>query len=169
MEFLIRAAQIQDASGIARVHVDSWLETYKGIVPDSYLSTLSKAKKQEMWERIVSSNKAKQYTFVAEVNGQIVGFVNGGEAREKNHGYDGELCAIYLLKSHQGKKIGKTMFQRLLESLKKDSMKTMYLWVLRDIPTVSFYQGIGGKKATDRLDEIGGKPLLEDLYYWENI
>ena len=169
MEFLIREANVQDASGIARVHVDSWIETYTGIVPDSYLSTLSKAKRQEMWENIISSNTAKQYTFVAEVNGEIVGFVNGGEAREKEHGYKGELCAIYLLKSHQGKKIGKAMFQKLSESLKKESMKNMYLWVLRDNSTVNFYQGMGGVKGTERVDEIGDKELLEDLYYWENL
>lgn len=29
--------------------VDSWIETYTGIVPYSYLSTLSKANRQEIW------------------------------------------------------------------------------------------------------------------------
>jgi L-amino acid N-acyltransferase YncA len=169
MEFLIREANVQDASGIARVHVNSWIETYTGIVPDSYLSTLSKAKRQEMWESIISSNKSKQYTFVAEVNGEIIGFVNGGEAREKEHGFEGELCAIYLLQSHQGQKIGKAMFQKLTESIKNDSMKSMYLWVLRDNSTIKFYKGMGGTKGTEKVDEIGGKELLEDLYYWENI
>lgn len=169
MKFLIREAKVEDANGIARVHVDSWIETYTGIVPDSYLSTLSKEKRQEMWESIISSNKSKEYTFVAESNGEILGFVNGGEAREKEHGFEGELCAIYLLKRHQGKKIGKAMFQKLSDSLKSDSMKNMYLWVLRDNSTVNFYKGMGGVKGAEKVDEIGGKELLEDLYYWENL
>ena len=169
MDFIIREAKVKDASGIANVHVESWVETYTGIVPEEYLSSLSKAKRQEMWESFISSNKEKQYTFVAEVNGSIVGFVNGGEAREKEHGYDGELCAIYLLKEFQGKKIGKNMFNKLCEFLKKDSMKNMYLWVLRDNATIDFYEGMGGKKGAEKEDEIAGKKLMEDLYFWESL
>jgi L-amino acid N-acyltransferase YncA len=169
MNFIIREAKIEDASGIANVHVDSWIETYTGIVPDKYLSTLSKEKKQEMWESIISSNKPKQYTFVAEVNGAIVGFINGGEAKEKEHGFDGELRAIYLLQNHQGKKIGKAMFNKLSESLKNDSIKNMYLWVLRDNASVDFYKGMGGIKGNSKEDEIGCKILMEDLYYWKAL
>jgi hypothetical protein len=45
----------------------------------------------------------------------------------------------------------------------------MYLWVLRDNSTIKFYKGMGGTKGTEKVDKIGGKELLEDLYYWENI
>lgn len=38
---LTRKAALEDAPGIANVHVDSWRSTYKGIVPDTYLASLS--------------------------------------------------------------------------------------------------------------------------------
>lgn len=50
MNFLIREANFQDAQGIANVHVSSWIETYTGIVPESYLAELSKEERKEMWE-----------------------------------------------------------------------------------------------------------------------
>ena len=37
----IRKANIEDAMGIAKVHVDSWRTTYKGIVPEVFLENLS--------------------------------------------------------------------------------------------------------------------------------
>lgn len=33
----IRIATIEDAYAIAKVHVDSWKTTYKGIIPDHFL------------------------------------------------------------------------------------------------------------------------------------
>jgi hypothetical protein len=42
---LVRAAKEQDASAIAHVHVQSWLTTYSGIVPDDYLASLNEAER----------------------------------------------------------------------------------------------------------------------------
>lgn len=169
INFEIRKASYDDSNGIANVHVESWIETYVGIVPDSYLSTLSKPKRQAMWESIISDKQARKYTFVAIVDGEIVGFVNGGESREKHHGYEGELCAIYLLKKFQKMGIGKALFNKFVNSLKTDGIQDMYLWVLRDNLTVKFYQKMGGQKGVEKADEVGGKILIEDLYYWNQI
>jgi hypothetical protein len=38
---LIREAVPADAGAVARVHVDSWRTTYRGIIADSILSDLS--------------------------------------------------------------------------------------------------------------------------------
>ncbi|WP_306428702.1 hypothetical protein [Robertmurraya siralis] len=38
---IIREATLSDAEGIAKVHVDSWRTTYKGIVSDVFLEQLS--------------------------------------------------------------------------------------------------------------------------------
>ena len=39
-EVVVRLAHVDDAAGIADVHVRSWQEAYAGIVPDSYLTGL---------------------------------------------------------------------------------------------------------------------------------
>jgi hypothetical protein len=73
-EFTIRQAEQSDCEGIARVHVDSWREAYAGIVPDEYLASLSIERRKSMWEKILS--QSDDFTLVAEVNDEIVGFVN---------------------------------------------------------------------------------------------
>ena len=41
MTVRVRAATADDAAGVARVHVDSWRATYKGLMPDAVLDGLS--------------------------------------------------------------------------------------------------------------------------------
>ena len=52
----VREAMPCDAAAIARVHVDAWRTTYRGIVPDEYLSSLSYEKSQQRWERLLTNS-----------------------------------------------------------------------------------------------------------------
>ena len=45
----IREPKISDARNIAIVHIDSWLSTYRGIMPDERLDKLSYEKGEVKW------------------------------------------------------------------------------------------------------------------------
>src|SRR6185312_11535769 len=109
VEMLIRKAQLEDAVGIAKVHVDSWRTTYKGIVPDSFLDSLSYEKREQIWRSGIEANGV----YIAEdESGRIVGFASGGAERTgKYEAYIGELYAIYLLEGQQGNGLGRMLFQ----------------------------------------------------------
>ncbi|MEA1854613.1 MULTISPECIES: hypothetical protein [Cytobacillus] len=53
--FTIRKAVIEDAMGIAKVHVDSWRSTYATIFPQEYLNRLSYEKRETLWKTIFLS------------------------------------------------------------------------------------------------------------------
>jgi hypothetical protein len=46
----VRRARLQDAAAIARVHVDAWRSTYRGIVPDEHLDGMSYERSKRNWE-----------------------------------------------------------------------------------------------------------------------
>jgi hypothetical protein len=46
---ILREARPADAAKIARVHVDGWRTTYRGIVPDDYLAALSYEAQERSW------------------------------------------------------------------------------------------------------------------------
>lgn len=48
---IIREAELVDAPGIAKVHVDSWRTTYKNIMSDDFLSHLSYEQRTKLWEK----------------------------------------------------------------------------------------------------------------------
>jgi GNAT superfamily N-acetyltransferase len=162
---IIEPATPADAPGIARVHVQSWRETYEGIVPDEHLNGLSEEKRQRAWTQIISDLSKKRVTLVARNEDEIVGFVNGGEPQQPELGYDAELAAIYLLKSHQKLGIGKELFSRFISFLGKP--ENMYLWVLQESPTVGFYSHMGGMLTASEPVVIGGRGLIKDLYSWD--
>src|ERR1700737_3403553 len=106
----IRPATPDDAEAIAHVHVQSWLTTYAGIVPQAYLSTLDETARTASWREWLALTVK---VLVAELDGQIVGFASGGPLREPLQNYDAELYAIYLLQPAQGRGVGTSLLKAL--------------------------------------------------------
>lgn len=163
----IRAAKLSDASGIAKVHVDSWRTTYKNIIPDEFLNKLSYQRREELW----SNNIPEGNVFVAENDeGKIVGFSSGCKERSgKYKEYQGELSSIYILKDFQGQGIGMSLAMSVIKELEKLGINTMLVFVLEDNNSRLFYEAMGGK-IIDKVEvEIAGKKLIELVYGWDNI
>ncbi|WP_243458199.1 GNAT family N-acetyltransferase [Sporosarcina sp. Te-1] len=164
---MIRKALKGDEEGIAKVHVDSWRSTYKGIVPDAYLEQLSYEERAAMWRRAIGGNPL----YIAEnADGQIVGFATGGKERSGNiAGYDGELYAIYMLKEAQGKGLGALLTAAIAKELEQMGLTSMLVWVLDENPSKSFYERLGGQVIDETTISIGGEEFLEIAYVWKDL
>src|SRR5260370_7193719 len=92
---MIRTATVSDAPAIARVHVSSWLSTYRGLLPDDFLASLSEMNYTERWKRVITEGTSK--VVVAEDAADVVGFASGGRERAGEPGYEGDLYPIYVL------------------------------------------------------------------------
>jgi GNAT superfamily N-acetyltransferase len=166
----IRVAKAGDEAGIARVHIQSWQEAYKGLIPQSYLDNLSEEFQEctEMWKR--SLVKPDRWTWVAEGPNGIVGFVLFGSPRDPNREGFIELGAIYLLASEKGKGIGFSLLSAGFNKMKDLGFKKAYCWVLENNPTIKFYERTGAKFSSQiKQDEIGGKIFNEFVYDWDSL
>lgn len=164
---VIRRARPGDARGIAEVHVAAWRETYRGIVPDSYLDGLSIDEREVMWRRLETPGH-RSFAFVA-VDGteRVVGFASGGPRRDGPEEYAGELNAIYLLRAAQGHGIGHRLVAAMARELAAREMRSMLLWVFRDnLPARRFYEALGGRLLTTQQFEIEGQTITEVSYGW---
>ena len=169
---IIRQARVEDATGIARVRVDSWRTTYKSIVPDDYLANMTYEESERRWQRILNDiNSTSGICYVAEdETGQVVGFISGGPEREHNNpNYPGELYAIYILKEYQGRGIGRRLTESLVEKLLQAGLESMLVWVLAENPACRFYESLGGQPVKTDQEEIGGKLLKLISYGWKDI
>lgn len=165
--FSIRPATPEDAPGIANVHTLSWIETYANIMPKEYLESISKEHRLSIWQEILQDKNEFNFTFVLTCKNEVVGFLNAGEAREEEYGFEIELYSMYLLQKAQGKGLGKQLFQAFLDALKEKGINSLYLWVLRENETAKFYESMGGVRSLQHHESFGGKDLIEDLYGWE--
>ncbi|MGG3912343.1 N-acetyltransferase family protein [Rossellomorea vietnamensis] len=153
-----RKAELEDAGGLAYVHVCSWMTTYRGIVSEDYLESLSIVEREKRWVSILSDS---HHTYVCEKeDGEIVGFVSIGKERSGN--YEGELYAIYLLEDYQGKGIGKALFEMARGELKNMGFNSMWIWVLKENPSKHFYYKYNPVLLKEEILTIGNEEHREE-------
>jgi L-amino acid N-acyltransferase YncA len=164
----IREATPADAAAIAKVHVDSWRTTYRGIMPDEVLASLSYAERESNWVGILH-DKLK-FTYVAEEGGRIVGFANGGAERGLEPNLKGgELYAIYLLEGHQRAGAGRALVREIARRLRDAGFAKMIAWVAVGNPASRFYEALGGREAGRKQRRIRGAVIDEVSYVWDDL
>jgi L-amino acid N-acyltransferase YncA len=164
----IRKANIQDAQGIGKVHVDSWRTTYKGILPDDFLNNLSYEQRTELWKKNISD--ATNYVLVAEnEQDEIIGFATGGTRKTNSVSNATDLTSIYLLEKYQGVGIGKQLLKELFTYFKQQGYEKVFVEVLAENKTRDFYEYYGAQYVNSIEIKIGGKIVEELIYVWNDI
>ncbi len=166
----IREAQIADAAAIAKVHVDSWNSTYRGIVPQDYLDGLSYEKGTRAWQVRISLPASLWFTYIAVTDeGKTVGFVSAGPERTGDQIYSGEIGGLYLLETYQRQGIGRRLVRTAATRLQQQGHNSMMVWVLAQNDSRHFYEAMGGQFLREQKIEIGGISLMEVAYGWLDI
>ncbi|MBT2686555.1 GNAT family N-acetyltransferase [Bacillus sp. ISL-37] len=166
----IRKATKDDASGIAKVHVRSWQETYQGMISQDYLDSLKVEDRKPLWEKSLSESADTSPVFVAvNPEGEIVGFASFGKERSGKFNADGELYAIYILKEYQRGKLGLRLLLAGLDDLLKQDYESMLVWVLADNESRKFYESLQPQKAGEEVVKIAGKEYIEVAYIWRDL
>ena len=76
---------------------------------------------------------------------------------------------MYLLNKVKKNGYGRILFEKAVSELKKMNFNDMIIYCLKDNSTTKFYEHMGGKLVFEKERNIGGKDLIENVYYYENI
>jgi ribosomal protein S18 acetylase RimI-like enzyme len=170
---IIRPASSPDAANLARMHVESWRETYPGLVPQAMLSSLSVDARTAAWSRILAEPSQATAVFVTELGGRIVGFGSCGKQRAEAlrlQGYDGEIHALYVLKGFQRRALGTGLLSAMAAHMQGRGMRAASLWVLRNnAPARCFYEHRGAQLLAEREDVRPEGVLFEVAYGWPDL
>ncbi len=173
---IVRRAVPSDVPALARVHIDTWRATYRGIVPDAYLDSLNYNRGESGWKRMLSdldSPEAEQSgkcVLVAESpDCGVVGFASFGPNRDQDTEHDGELYAIYVLPTYQGRGAGRELISETARMMSVSGFRSMVVWVLSANPARRFYERSGGSEVRQRKIKIGGVELDETAYGWADL
>jgi L-amino acid N-acyltransferase YncA len=166
-DLVIRPASEADLPAVARIHVDGWRWAYRGLVPDRLLDSLSVDRREEMWRQSSARRVPGWELFVAERDGEVIGFIGCGPASDDDaEERTGEVYAIYLRPDVVGTGVGRDLFARATKHLQESGFRQATLWVLADnARTRRFYEIAGWKPdGSEKTEEWEGFPLRETRY-----
>jgi ribosomal protein S18 acetylase RimI-like enzyme len=168
---VVRLVKSGDAAEIANVHLNSWREAYRDLMPDDYLDQLPLSFKRRMnnWSQVINEMPKGQQIWVADSQQDgIIGFSTVGIARDDHYKEYGELRAIYLLKQYKNAGIGHELLKIAFSYLKCMGYSKAYCWVLKDNPTISFYKRTGANLTEDiKIDPRDSLQLTEIACVWD--
>lgn len=165
----VRLARPADAPQIAVVHVLSWQQAYRGLLPEEYLDGLDPAQRVGTWQQAIRQpDSLRSATMVIASNEAIDGFVNVGPTRDAGEDPErvGEVRAIYLLPTAWGKGFGRRLMDAALLRLADAGFAEATLWVLDTNARARRFYEAGGWSADGAVKEDArhGFPLTEVRY-----
>jgi GNAT superfamily N-acetyltransferase len=164
--FTIRDASVRDAEAIARVHIESSEDAYAPlartwIAPDREQRTRAWA------ERLAAeASDATRFVLVAEVDGELVGFLSAGPSRRQDVDADLEIYVIHVLPLHRGRDVGGALWRAACPRLRGPGLRSMHVQTLAELRCCSFYEARGGKIVERRPGEFHGAAVTEVVYHW---
>jgi GNAT superfamily N-acetyltransferase len=165
---LVRPAVPGDIDDIARINVDSWRATYRGILPDAVLDDLSYAEYAVRWS-LRLEEPGETLFLVATGGGHVRGFVSGGRERSGDSLYTGEIYSIYLDPACLRQGIGTLLAKGLALALRDRGHRALLVWVLSANPARNFYAALGATFVREGTLTIGGAVLSSCAYGWQDI
>lgn len=149
-----------DRLEISNIYEQSWKTAYKGMIPDSFLESIPKGK----WCKGIDTPGRKAMVFIED--GKFIGTSSFCKSRFDKWPDSGEIVSIYFLPEYFGKGYGKRLIEAVIEELRKDGYKDIFLWVLEDNTRArKFYEKCGFEKTEDYIDDIIDGKAIRDIRY----
>jgi len=161
---VIRPSQKDDAHSMSHIYVQTWRDTYLGIVPYGYLYSMSVSELEQGFLKELQSTHVISY--VAEDAGRVIGFISGGYERQSGHIYNGEIYALYVLKNYQRQGAGTQLVSALAKQLNRFGIYSMQVKVLEHNPYRRFYEKINGIYLRRQRMPFAGEILDVAAYGW---
>jgi len=166
----VRRAVAGDAPAIARVRIESWGTTYRGLIPDAYLDAMQVDASTAQWDRVLTAGPGTTSVFVAEYGSEVVGFACGTLLKAPKHDLDAELAAVYLRRGYQRAGLGRKLFGAVVDAQRRHGATGILTWVIAgNTAARKFYEGLGGKLVVEQPFQWDGMDLVEAGYGWRDL
>lgn len=167
----IRPATADDAPSIARVRVESWRATYRGMIPDAYLDGMKVEDSTALWHRVLTAAPNRTSTFVAETDdGTLAAFAAGLMLAERKYDLDAELSAVYVTPQHQRSGIGRRLVGTVASAQRQVGATGLITWVIAaNRRARAFYESLDAELLVEQPFQWDGLDLVEAGYGWRDL
>lgn len=163
----VRSARPEDAADLARIYIDSWQDTYAGIVPHALLSAMSLKAHATRWQ---SAIKAGTTVLVAEEESLgPIGLCSLGAARDAALGFEAEIYTLYVDPAFLGRGAGRALLAGAFDVLKERGQRTCVIWAHARNNACFFYEAMGGRRVATRTTRLAGELTPEIGFGWRQL
>src|SRR5579875_2781583 len=94
----VRTARPEDAADLARIYIESWQDTYAGVISHALLAAMSHKGHTARWQTAIKSAERNcgAVLVVEDALHGIIGLTSLGVARDGGIGFDGEVYTLYV-------------------------------------------------------------------------
>jgi ribosomal protein S18 acetylase RimI-like enzyme len=149
------------------VHVRSWQDAYRGLIPDSVLRGMSVDRREAFWRGEMELGTRGRPPWVALVGDRIIGIVSAGISRDDGAPTTtGEIYALYVDPDCWRSGIGRNLLEHATRDLRQNGFTEATLWVLpSNEMACRFYERLGWRHdGSTRAEPYGGAELTEIRY-----
>ncbi len=163
----IRQARPTDAADLARIYIESWQDTYAGILPNALLTAMSHKGQATRWQQTMRGPGA---VLIAEdAHAGPVGLASLGPARDKGLGLDGEIYTLYVDPSFLGRGTGRVLLAASFAALTEKKYRSCVIWAHARNNACFFYEAMGGRRVGNRVTRIMGEETPEIAFGWKRL
>ncbi|WP_234425764.1 GNAT family N-acetyltransferase [Streptomyces kebangsaanensis] len=167
---LVRRMTLADCDRVAEIRVRGRRSAYPGLMPQSYLDTLSAERDAERCRTRLARDDGSVVDLVAELDGEVLGWACHGPYRggEVLTG-EPELYALFVDPARCGGGIGRTLLAEAVRRCTTFGHTRMFLWVLKENTGARrFYERAGFRAdGTAQSFEVDGVAVPEVRYVRE--
>lgn len=149
----------KDAALLAQIHVETWKHSYRNYVPQEVLDDRKVTK--ERLEKM--KNDIRQgLVFVVSIDDRPAGFLT----LASGFGEEAKIAAFYIAPAYQRQGLGGKLLDFVLEKLKHNGGKKVFLWTMKDFPASnSFYRKAGGKATGEEQEWKYGIKVMKFEFF----
>jgi ribosomal protein S18 acetylase RimI-like enzyme len=168
----IRSAAEADLPAIAAIHMASWRDAYRSLIPAEVLLGRSVADCLAGWRSTLAKYPAN-VTVAAAADRRIYGFCCAGpvvdDARSAPFGF--EVYGLHVAPASRQNGIGASLLRRALARAKdEERSNSAIVWTLEDLAlSRKFYEREGGKPVKTGIWRLDGIALAEIAYGWTDL
>jgi ribosomal protein S18 acetylase RimI-like enzyme len=163
----VRSARLSDAAHVARVYIESWHDTYPGVLSKQLLCAMTPKGQTARWQAAIRGREA---VLVAEHDRHgIVGMASLGAARDRALGFDGEVYTLYVDPAFYGRGAGRVLLDGAFASLRERAFHSCVIWAHAQNNARFFYEAMGGRLVAERTARMMGDAVPETAFGWKKL
>ena len=167
----VRLARPADAADLARIYIESWQDTYAGVISHTLLGAMSLKAHTARWQANIKTMDRHGGTVLVaeEAHFGPVGLCSLGRVRDGGLGFEGEIYTLYVDPAFLGRGAGRALLCGAFEAFKDRKLRSCLIWAHARNNACFFYEAMGGRRVAIRTTRLMGELTPEIGFGWKRL